>query len=53
MSSMELETPCQYTVEEMNAMLDEAEKDMDAGNGIPSKEVFREIEQKYPFLTED
>ena len=31
-------------MEEINDMLDEAERDFKAGKGIPSEEVFREIE---------
>lgn len=36
-----------YTMEEINEMLDEAERDFEAGLGIPSEEVFREIEAAF------
>lgn len=35
-----------YTMEELNARIDEAEE----GEGIPSHKVFSEIERKYPWL---
>lgn len=34
-----------YTMEEVNAMLDEAEADFEAGRGIPDEEVWREMEK--------
>ena len=34
-------------MEEINDMLDEAERDFKAGKGIPSEEVFREIEEAF------
>ncbi|MBQ7461590.1 MAG: hypothetical protein IJS63_04965 [Bacteroidaceae bacterium] len=35
-----------YTMEEINAMLDEAEANFAAGRGIPSEEVWREIHEE-------
>jgi hypothetical protein len=35
-----------YTMEEINAMLDEAEADFDAGLGIPHEEVMREWKEE-------
>ncbi len=32
-----------YTMEEVNAMIDEAEREIAAGDGIPHEEVFREL----------
>ena len=34
-----------YTMEEINAMLDRAEADFEAGRGIPSKVVFRHLRE--------
>jgi len=42
--------PCQYSLSEIDAILDEGEMSMDNHEGIDSEEVFAEIEQKYPFL---
>ena len=36
-----------YTMEEVNAMLDAAERNYEAGLGIPSEEVFRELEEEF------
>ena len=36
-----------YTKEEINAMLDEAERDFAAGLGIPDEDVFRELEEEF------
>ena len=36
-----------YTMEEINAMLDEAERNFEAGLGIPSEDVFRELEEEF------
>ena len=36
-----------YTMEEVNAMLDEAEADFEAGRGIPDEEVWRRFDEKY------
>ena len=36
-----------YTMDEINAMLDEAERNFEAGLGIPSEEVFRELEKEF------
>ena len=36
-----------YTKEELNAMLDEAEAEIAAGKGIPSEEVWRELEEEF------
>lgn len=36
-----------YTMEEVNAMLDEAEADFEAGIGIPDEEVWRELEEEF------
>ena len=36
-----------YTMEEINAMLDEAEQNFEAGLGIPSEDVFRELEEEF------
>lgn len=35
-----------YTKAELNAMLDEAEANIAAGNTIPSEEVWRELEEE-------
>ena len=35
-----------YTMEEINAMLDEAEANFEAGKGIPHEEVMRRWEEK-------
>ena len=34
-------------MDEINAMLDEAERNFEAGLGIPSEEVFRELEKEF------
>ena len=36
-----------YTMEEINAILDEAERNFEAGLGIPSEDVFRELEEEF------
>ncbi|MBP5772097.1 MAG: hypothetical protein J6W75_12240 [Bacteroidaceae bacterium] len=36
----------QYTKEELNAMLDKVEADFKAGSGIPSEEVWREVDEE-------
>ena len=36
-----------YTMEEINAMLDEAEAEIAAGIGIPDEEVWRELEEEF------
>ena len=36
-----------YTMEEINAMIDEAERNFEAGLGIPSEDVFRELEKEF------
>ena len=36
-----------YTMEEINAMLDQAETNFAAGRGIPGEEVFREMEDEF------
>ena len=38
-----------YTKAELNAMLDEAEADFEAGLGIPSEEVWREVEEEFAY----
>ena len=43
----ELESPKPYTMEEINAMIDEAERNYKAGAGIPSEEVFRQLENEF------
>lgn len=46
--SMNAETnPRLYTVEEIGAMLDQAEANFAAGLGISGEEVFREIEEEF------
>jgi len=35
-----------YTMEEVNAMLDEAEADFEAGLGVPHEEVMREWKEE-------
>ena len=35
-----------YTMEEINAMLDDAEADFAAGKGIPHEEVMREMDEE-------
>ena len=42
----ELESPKPYTMEEINAMIDEAEAEIAAGKGIPHEEVMRELEEE-------
>ncbi len=37
----------QYTKEELNAMLDKVEADFKAGLGIPSEEVWREVDEEF------
>lgn len=36
-----------YTMDEINDMLDEAERNFEAGLGIPSNDVFRELEEEF------
>jgi hypothetical protein len=36
-----------YTKEEINAMLDEAERDFEAGLGVDGDEVHRELEEEF------
>ena len=36
-----------YTMEEINAMIDESEADIRAGRVIPSEQVFREIREEF------
>ena len=36
-----------YTMDEINTMLDEAEADFAAGEGIPDEEVWRELEEEF------
>ena len=36
-----------YTMEEVNAILDRAEADFEAGRGIPDEEVWRRFDEKY------
>ena len=50
-----VETPPQlkkYTMEEINAMLDEAEANMAAGRGIPHEVVMREWEEEIARMEE-
>lgn len=39
-----------YTMEEINAMIDEAEADIEAGNVIPWEEFLAEMKRKHPAL---
>ena len=39
--------PRRYTKEEINAMLDEAEAEIAAGNTIPDEQLWSEEEQEY------
>lgn len=54
MTSMELDarrmdlTP--YTVEEINARIDEAEADIDAGRVYTSEQMHKMMEAQYPWL---
>ncbi|MBR4213998.1 MAG: hypothetical protein IKR94_01600 [Bacteroidales bacterium] len=42
-----------FTKEEINKMLDEAERDFEEGKGIPDEEVWREFDEEFgPFDTE-
>lgn len=41
-----VERPRPLTLKEMNAMLDEAERDFEAGLGIPHEEVMREMDEE-------
>ena len=43
------EAPCQFTVEELNRELDEAEAEE---GGVPSDMVFAELEKRYAALCE-
>ena len=36
-----------YTMDEINTMLDQAERNFEAGLGIPSEEVFRNLEEEF------
>jgi len=36
-----------YTKEEMNALLDQAERDFEAGLGIPDEDVWRDMDEEY------
>jgi hypothetical protein len=36
-----------YTMDEINAMLDQAERNFEMGSGIPSEEVFRDLEEVF------
>ena len=36
-----------YTMEEINAMIDQAEREMAAGLGQDSEEMFRELEEEF------
>lgn len=42
--------PCQYSLEEIDKILDEGEIAMENGEGLSSDEVFESIEKKYPYL---
>jgi hypothetical protein len=44
---MEVTPLKRYTKAELNAMLDEAEANIAAGNTIPSDEVWRELEEEF------
>lgn len=39
-----------YTMEEINSWLDESEADTEAGREYSSEEVFKHMEEKYPWL---
>lgn len=39
--------PVPYTMEEVNAILDAAEANFEAGLGIPGEDVFRELEEEF------
>jgi len=39
-----------YTIEELNARIDKAESDFKAGLGIPSEEVWSELDEEFCFL---
>lgn len=39
-----------YTMEEINAMIDEAERDFEAGRFYTSEEVFQELEEEFDKL---
>ena len=39
-----------YTIEEINAMIDEAERESSAGLGQDSEEMFRELEEELFFV---
>ena len=41
-----------YTMEEINAMIDESEADIRAGRIIPSEQVFREIREEFKECSE-
>ncbi len=40
-------SPCRYTLQEMNSMLDKAEANFAAGRGIPNEEVWRDLEEEF------
>lgn len=46
-SGQEAEAPCQFTVEEMDAILDRAEADIKAGNTISADEMKRRVLNRY------
>ena len=42
-----------YTMEEINAMLDEAEAEIAAGKGIPDEEVWRKYDEEFALEEQD
>jgi len=42
-----------YTIEELNARIDKAESDFKAGLGIPSEEVWSELDEEFHFLEQE
>lgn len=51
MTSMELDADlAPYSMEEINARIDEAEADIDAGRVYTSEQAHKMIEAKYPWL---
>lgn len=43
--------PGLYTLEELDALLDRSEKEIEDGDlGVPSSEVFAELEKEFPYL---
>ena len=42
-----------YTIEELNARIDRAEKELKSGLGIPSEEMWNELNEEFHFLEQE